>query len=58
MKHWLNLDIKDPNYTLLKEIFKIIDCRETSKILASYGLKTLIKKYLHLKLYLSVCSLV
>lgn len=23
MKHRLNLDIKDPNYTLLKEIFKL-----------------------------------
>ena len=32
--------------------------RESSEILASCGLKTLINKYLHLKLYLSVCSLV
>ncbi|SEK52804.1 hypothetical protein SAMN05216439_1047, partial [Methanobrevibacter gottschalkii] len=29
MKHRLNLDIKDPNYILLKEIFKIMDSRET-----------------------------
>ena len=28
MKHRLNLDIKDPNYTLLKEIFKIMDSRK------------------------------
>ena len=58
MKHRLNLDIKDPNYSLLKEIFKIMDCRESSEILASFGLKTLINKYLPLKSYLSVCSLV
>ena len=58
MKHRLNLDIKDPNYSLLKEIFKIMDCRESSEILASCGLKTLINKYLPLKSYLSVCSLV
>ena len=43
MKHRLNLDIKDPNYTLLKEIFKIIDSRETSEILASFGFKNLDK---------------
>ena len=43
MKHRLNLDIKDPNYTLLKEIFKIMDCRETSEILASYGFKNINK---------------
>ena len=60
MKHRLNLDIKDPNYSLLKEIFKIMDCRESSEILASFPvvLKTLINKYLPLKSYLSVCSLV
>ena len=40
MKHRLNLDIKDPNYTLLTEIFKIRDCRESFEILASFGLKT------------------
>ena len=57
MKHRLNLDIKDPNYTLLKEIFKIMDCKETSEILASNGLKTLTNKYLHLKSYSSACSL-
>ena len=27
MKHRLNLDTKDPNYTLLKEIFKIMDLK-------------------------------
>ena len=27
MKHRLNLDIKDPNYTLLKKILKIIDSK-------------------------------
>ena len=43
MKHRLNLDIKDPNYTLLKEIFKIMDSRETSEILASFGFKNLDK---------------
>lgn len=31
MKHRLNLDIKDPNYTLLKEIFKIMDSRKSSQ---------------------------
>ena len=29
MKHRLNLDIKDPNYNLLKEIFKIMDSRKS-----------------------------
>ena len=43
MKHRLNLDKKDPNYTLLKEIFKIMDSRESKKILASYGFKNLNK---------------
>ena len=32
MKHRLNLDIKDPNYTLLKEIFKIMNSRKTFEI--------------------------
>ena len=41
MKHRLNLDIKDPNYILLKEIFKIMDSRETLEILASFGFKNL-----------------
>lgn len=44
MKHNLNLDINDPNYTLLKEIFKIMDSRETSEILASFGFKNLNKQ--------------
>ena len=44
MKHRLNLDIKDPNYTLLKEIFKIMDSRKSSQILASYGFKNLNKQ--------------
>ena len=43
MKHRLNLDKKDPNYTLLKEIFKIMDSRESKKILASYRFKNLNK---------------
>ncbi len=43
MKHRLNLDIKDPNYILLKEIFKIMDSRETSRILPSFGFKSLDK---------------
>ena len=43
MKHRLNLDIKDPNYILLKEIFKIMDSRETSRILSSFGFKSLDK---------------
>jgi hypothetical protein len=41
MKHRLNLDIKDPNYILLKEIFKIMDSRETLEILSSFGFKNL-----------------
>ena len=44
MKHRLNLDIKDPNYTLLKKIFKIIDSRKSLEILASYGFKNLNKQ--------------
>ena len=44
MKHRLNLDTKDPNYTLLKEIFKIMDSRKSSEILASYGFKNLNKQ--------------
>ncbi|WP_425331563.1 hypothetical protein [Methanobrevibacter oralis] len=42
MKYKLNLDIKDLNYTLLKEIFKIMNSRKTSKILASFSFKNLI----------------
>ena len=41
VKHRLNLDIKDPNYTLLKEIFKIMDSRKSAEILASCGFKNL-----------------
>lgn len=44
MKHRLNLEMKNPNYTLLKEIFKIIDCRKTSEILAPYGFKKINKQ--------------
>ena len=43
MNHRLNLDIKGQNYALLKEIFKIMDSRETSEILASFGFKNLDK---------------
>lgn len=43
MKHRLNLDIKDSNYTLLKKIFKIMDSRKTFEILASFGFKNLNK---------------
>ena len=50
MKHRLNLDIKDPNYTLLKEIFKIMDSRETSEILTSFGFKSLKKQKFTLKI--------
>ena len=38
MKHRLNLDIKDPNYTLLKEILIL---EKSSEILASCGFKNL-----------------
>lgn len=41
MKHRLNLDKKDPNYILLKEIFKIMDSRKSKSILASHGFKNL-----------------
>lgn len=44
MKHRLNLDIKNPNYTLLKEIFKITDSRKTFEILASFDFKNLNKQ--------------
>ena len=50
MKHRLNLDIRDPNYTLLKEIFKIIDSRETFEILASFGFKNLDKQVFTFKI--------
>lgn len=50
MKHRLNLDIKGPNYTLLKEIFKIMDSRKTSEILASYGFKNLNKEIFTFKI--------
>lgn len=53
MKHRLNLDIKDSNYTLLKEIFKIMDSRKTFEILTSFGFKNL-NKYLFLKSYLTL----
>ena len=48
MNHRLNLDIKDPNYTLLKEIFKVIDSRKSEEILASYGFKNIKKTYIYL----------
>ena len=50
MKHRLNLDIKDPNYTLLKEIFKIMDSRKSSEILASCGFKNLNKQIMTFKI--------
>ena len=50
MKHRLNLDIKDPNYSLLKEIFKIMDCRESSEILASCGFKNINKQVFTFKI--------
>ena len=50
MKHRLNLDIKDPNYSLLKEIFKIMDCRESSEILASSGIKNINKQVFTFKI--------
>ena len=50
MKHRLNLDIKGQNYALLKEIFKIMDSRETSKILASFGFKNLDKQVFTFKI--------
>ena len=50
MKHRLNLDIKDPNYTLLKKIFKIIDSRKSLEILASYGFKNLNKQIFTFKI--------
>ena len=50
MKHRLNLDIKDPNYTLLKEIFKIMDSRKSAEILASCGFKNLNKQIFTFKI--------
>ena len=50
MKHRLNIDIKDPNYTLLKKIFKIIDSRKSLEILASYGFKNLNKQIFAFKI--------
>lgn len=50
MIHVLNLDIKDLNYTLLKEIFKIIDSRKSSQILTSYGFKNLNKQIFTFKI--------
>lgn len=50
IKHRLNLDIKDPNYTLLKEIFKIMDSRKSSEILASCGFKNINKQIITFKI--------
>ena len=50
MKHRLNLDKKDPNYTLLKEIFKIMDSKKSLEILASYGFKNLNKQIITFKI--------
>ena len=50
MKHRLNLDIKDPNYILLKEIFKIMDSRKSMNILSSYGFKNLNKQIFTFKI--------
>ena len=50
MKHMLNLDIKDSNYTLLKEIFKIMDSRKTFEILTSFGFKNL-NKYIFISMF-------
>ena len=50
MKHRLNLDIKDLNYTLLNEIFKIMDSRKSSEILTSYGFKNLNKQIIAFKI--------
>ena len=50
MKHRLNLDIKDPNYILVKKIFKIIDFRNSLQILASYGFKHLNKQIFAFKI--------
>ena len=50
LKHRLNLDIRDPNYSLLKEIFKIMDSRKSSEILASNGFKNLNKQIFTFKI--------
>ncbi|WP_409199331.1 transposase [Methanobrevibacter sp. DSM 116169] len=41
MKHHLNYVKNDPNYILLDKIFKIIDCTNSQKIMASYGIKNI-----------------
>ena len=43
MKNRLNYDEKDPNFTLLSEIFKHIDSRSSEKIFASFGFKQIKK---------------
>lgn len=50
MKHRLNLDEKDLNYIMLKEIFKIMDSRKSQEILASYGFKNLNKQIFTFKI--------
>ena len=50
LKHRLNLDIRDPNYTLLKEIFKIMDSRKSAEIFASCGFKNLNKQIFTFKI--------
>ena len=57
MKHRLNLDKKDPNYILLKEIFKIMDSRESKQILASYGFKNLNRTIFAFKIIFIFCPL-
>jgi len=39
MKHHLNYDKEDPNYILLKKIFKIIGSRKSKTIISSKGVK-------------------
>ena len=50
MKHKLNYDIRDPNYSLLKEIFKIMDSKESTEILASRRFKNLNKQIFTFKI--------
>jgi hypothetical protein len=53
MKHHLNYSKEDPNYILLKKIFKIIGSRKSKTIIASKGIKNINMMILSIKIILT-----
>ena len=53
MKHHLNYSKEDPNYILLKKIFKIIGSRKSRMIIASKGIKNINMMILSIKIILT-----